>query len=189
MAERTGTKYNGGLPPGWGFPWAPFGRLMEGMRILGIDPGLGTVGFGVVNVTACGEFETCEWGVITTSKDKPEAARLQEIHQDLGTLVSRFKPHVVSIERIFFFKNAKTLIPVTQARGVIMLLMESMGVPQFEYTPMQVKQAMTGSGKAEKREVQQMVAQVLRLDKLPRPDDAADALALAVCHYQHSRGL
>ncbi len=147
------------------------------------------MGFGLVDASASGTFETCEWGVITTSKDKSEAARLQEIHRDLATVIERFKPDVAAIERIFFFKNAKTLVPVSQARGIILLLMDTFGLPHFEYTPMQVKQAMTGSGKASKREIQEMVGHLLKLDRVPTPDDAADALAIAVCHYHHSRGL
>lgn len=131
---------------------------------------------------------SCDWGVITTSKDKSDSARLQEIYHDLTDLVGQFKPDVVSVEKIFFFKNAKTLVPVSQARGVILLVMEMFNIPLFEYTPMQVKQAMSGYGKATKQEIQAMVTRILELDTIPRPDDAADALALALCHYQfHGR--
>lgn len=165
---------------------------MEGMRILGIDPGLGIVGFGFLETLSSGGtlatgFQSVEWGVVTTSKDRSESQRLQEIYHDFTAVLQRFQPDHVSIERIFFFKNAKTLIPVSQARGVLLLAVEAYGASYSEYTPMQVKQAMTGSGKATKQEVQQMVAQVLQLDKLPRPDDAADALGLAVCHAHHAR--
>jgi crossover junction endodeoxyribonuclease RuvC len=155
------------------------------MKILGIDPGLGTVGFGLVEIGATGSFEHSAWGTISTSKDKPDSARLQEIYHDLTALVERLRPDVVSVERIFFFKNAKTLVPVSQARGVILLVMDMFKVPLFEYTPMEVKQAMTGYGKSQKSEIQDMVMHLLALEKRPRPDDAADALAMAICHYHH----
>lgn len=157
------------------------------MRILGIDPGIGIVGFGVIDVTVRGAYENPEWGVITTSKDKSHGARLQEVYEDLSAVLERFQPDVVSVEQIFFFKNMKTMVPVTQARGVILLAVELQGIPYAEYTPMQVKQAITGAGKAKKQEVQEMVTQILSLDKIPRPDDAADGLGLAICHHQHSR--
>ena len=99
-------------------------------------------------------------------------------------MVSHLAPDVVSIEKLFFFRNATTMVPVSQARGVILLVLQKFGVPVYEYTPMQVKQAMTGYGKASKQEIQQMMMQLLELEKLPRPDDAADALAMALCHYQ-----
>ncbi len=160
---------------------------MEVMRILGIDPGIGIVGFGVIDVTARGTYENPEWGVITTSKDKSDGARLQEVYEDLTAVLERFQPDVASVEQIFFFKNMKTMVPVTQARGVILLAVNTLEIPYAEYTPMQVKQAVTGSGKAKKREVQEMVTQILGLDRMPRPDDAADGLGLALCHHQHSR--
>ena len=155
------------------------------MRILGIDPGLGLVGFGLIEVPSAGELETVTWGVISTSKDKTDSARLQEIYDDLLGLLDHLKPDVVSVERIFFFRNATTMVPVSQARGVILLALEKFKLPLYEYTPMQVKQAITGYGKAKKPEIQQTLLQMLKLEKLPRPDDAADALALAICHYNH----
>jgi crossover junction endodeoxyribonuclease RuvC len=160
------------------------------MKILGIDPGLGIVGFGLLDfagheASVGADFRPqSHWGVITTSKDRPESARLQEIYEDLTELVSHLAPDVVSIEKLFFFRNATTMVPVSQARGVILLVLQKFGVPVYEYTPMQVKQAMTGYGKASKQEIQQMMMQLLELEKLPRPDDAADALAMALCHYQ-----
>lgn len=125
----------------------------------------------------------CEWGTIETSKNKPDPARLQEIHEDLTRLVAHCRPDAASVEKLFFFKNAKTMVPVSQARGVILLTLQTAGVPVYEYTPMQVKQSMTGYGKAEKREIQVIMQQLLGLPTLPRPDDAADALAMAMCHY------
>lgn len=155
------------------------------MRILGIDPGLGTVGFGLVEMDPAGDRPVSwDWGVIATHKDGTNSERLAEIFQDMVGVIHHTQPDLVSLERIFYFRNATTMVPVCQARGVIMLAIEQAGLPLFEYTPMQVKQSMTGYGKAKKREVQEMVAQLLGLPDIPRPDDAADALALALTHYQ-----
>jgi crossover junction endodeoxyribonuclease RuvC len=160
------------------------------MKVLGIDPGLGRVGFGLLEIVSQpdgrGEiYGPCQWGIISTSKDKSDGARLQEIHDDLTELVERLKPDVVAIERMFYFRNATTMVPVAQARGVIVMIMHRYGLPLYEYTPMQVKQAITGYGKSEKAEIQHMLVDLLGLDKKPTPDDAADGLALAVCHYNH----
>lgn len=160
------------------------------MKILGIDPGLARVGFGLLEIEASSArtvqpYGPCQWGIIATSKDKPDGARLQEIHHDLTELMLQFQPDVVSLERLFFFRNATTLIPVAQARGIILMVLSQFDVPVYEYTPMQVKQAITGYGKSEKREIQTTLIDLLGLDKKPTPDDAADALALAVCHYNH----
>ena len=159
-------------------------------KILGIDPGLATIGFGLLTraVSESPSKRTllgCQWGVISTSKDKTDANRLAEIYRDLHALCDQLNPDCVSIERLFFFKNAKTMVPVCQARGVILLVLAERKIQFEEYTPMQVKQAIAGSGKADKKEVQEMARQLLALEKLPRPDDAADALALAVCHLHH----
>jgi crossover junction endodeoxyribonuclease RuvC len=163
---------------------------MQSMRILGIDPGLGRVGFGLLEIisgqSAGSEaFGPCQWGIISTTKEKSDGARLQEIHDDLTQILDQLRPDVVSLERMFFFRNATTIVPVAQARGVILMLVHRFGFPVYEYTPMQVKQAVTGYGKSEKREVQEMLVTLLNLDKKPTPDDAADGLALAVCHYNH----
>lgn len=164
------------------------------MRILGIDPGLGRVGFGLLETvrdsnSAAGwsgrEFGPCQWGIIATTKDKTDGARLQEIHDDMTALLEQLKPDVVSIERLFYFRNNTTIVPVAQARGVILMLAHRFGLPVYEYTPMQVKQAITGYGKSEKAEVQEALIGLLNLDKKPTPDDAADGLALAVCYYNH----
>lgn len=160
------------------------------MRILGIDPGLGRVGFGLLEIVPSEDrlsdcFGACRWGIIATSKDKSDGARLQEIHADLDQVLAEFQPDLVSIERLFYFRNATTMVPVAQARGVILMAIEKYRLPVYEYTPMQVKQAVTGYGKAEKSEVQSMLVELLKLEKKPTPDDAADALALAVCHYNH----
>ncbi len=164
-------------------------RVAEHIRILGIDPGLATVGFGLVTMDfKSDQVVNQQWGVISTSKHLPDACRLQEIYHDMIALLAQFEPDVISLEKIFFFKNAKTLVPVSQARGVLLLAMRQMNIPVFEYTPMQVKQAITGYGKASKSEIQDMMMQLLTLPERPKPDDAADALAMALCHYQfHGR--
>jgi crossover junction endodeoxyribonuclease RuvC len=160
---------------------------MEGMKILGIDPGLGRVVFGMLNYGPGGgrDFIAGPWGIIATTKDKSIGARLQEIQRDLTELLEALQPDVISIERLFYFRNATTIIPVAQARGVILLAIEAFNLPVYEYTPMQVKQAVTGSGKAKKAEIQELLVPLLSLDKKPTPDDAADALALALCHFNH----
>ncbi|MGE0199714.1 MAG: crossover junction endodeoxyribonuclease RuvC [Candidatus Melainabacteria bacterium] len=155
------------------------------MRVLGIDPGLERVGFGLVAFGPGRQVTECRWGVITTCKDKPDGERLQEIHRDLTEIIAALKPDRVSIERLFFFRNVSTMVPVCQARGVILLALQPFGLPVFEYTPMQVKQAITGYGKSTKREIQELLLHQLPIDQIPRPDDAADALAMALCHHQH----
>jgi crossover junction endodeoxyribonuclease RuvC len=164
------------------------------MKILGIDPGLGRVGFGLLETvrdpnTSTGwagqEFGSSQWGVISTSKDKTVGARLQEIHDDMTQVMEQLRPDVVSIERLFYFRNNTTIIPVAQARGVLLMLAYRFDLPVYEYTPMQVKQAITGYGKSEKAEVQEALVSLLNLPKKPTPDDAADGLALAVCHFNH----
>lgn len=152
---------------------------------MGIDPGLATVGFGMITVdVASDNVLDQQWGVISTSKHLADSCRLQEIYHDMTGLLAQFEPDVVSIEKIFFFKNAKTLVPVSQARGVLLLAVRQHNIPVFEYTPMQVKQSITGYGKSTKSEIQDMLVQLLTLSTRPRPDDAADALAMALCHYQ-----
>jgi crossover junction endodeoxyribonuclease RuvC len=177
-----------------GLSWKTSDFLLSGttcynarMRILGIDPGLGRVGFGLVEIdtSAGNSFGLCQWGIISTTKEKADGERLQEIHDDLTELIDHLKPDVVSVERLFYFRNATTLVPVAQARGIILMIIHRFGLPVYEYTPMQVKQAITGYGKSEKKEVQEMLIGMLGLDRKPTPDDAADGLALAVCHFNH----
>lgn len=155
------------------------------MRILGIDPGVATVGFGVIE-TQGGRQQMIQYGAITTPAGQPLAARLVQIAQDMETLINRFRPDEMSIEELFFSKNITTGIAVAHARGVLLCAAEKCGVPLFEYTPGQVKLAVTGYGKAEKRQVMDMTKRLLHLAALPRPDDAADALALALCHARSS---
>jgi crossover junction endodeoxyribonuclease RuvC len=155
------------------------------MRILGLDPGLERIGFGLAVRQAAGDLKAETWGLIHTHKDRTLPERLVEIYQDAQILFKQLKPDVVCIEKLFYFRNQTTIMPVAQARGILLLLCGQHAVPYQEYTPMQVKQQVTGYGKAEKHQVQEMVKQILKLDKLPKPDDVADALALALC-YQAS---
>lgn len=151
------------------------------MIILGIDPGYATVGYGVVSSDR-GKFQPVRFGAITTPPDMEFSARLKVIYDDMTMLLDRSKPEALAIEQLFFTNNKTTGIDVAQARGVILLAAEQHGVPSFGYTPMQVKQSVVGYGLAEKRQVMEMSKRILGLVELPRPDDAADALALAICH-------
>ncbi len=151
------------------------------MIILGIDPGYAIVGFGVIDSIG---NKVLDYGVITTPKEDSMAKRLLSIEQSLSFIVEKYKPDVVAVEELFFFKNHKTVIPVAQARGVILLTCQKLVGNLFEYTPLQIKQALTGQGRAEKAQVQFMVKTILGLKEIPKPDDAADALAVALCHGQ-----
>ncbi|MBX9691322.1 MAG: crossover junction endodeoxyribonuclease RuvC [Cyanobacteria bacterium] len=155
---------------------------MADVRILGVDPGTATVGFGVIDRRCGDRYRYVASGIISTSKTLPAAERLSIIRGDLLTLLNEYQPDVVAVEAIFFFKNAKTLVPVSQARGVILEAASSVGCAIAEYTPMQVKMNMTGHGRADKKFVQHAVARLLNLDEIIKPDDASDALAIAVCH-------
>ena len=155
------------------------------MRILGIDPGVATVGFGVIEAQA-GRQQMIQYGAITTPAGQPLAARLVQIAQDMETLITQFQPDEMSIEELFFSKNITTGIAVAHGRGVILCTAEKMGVPIYEYTPMQIKLAVTGNGHADKKQVQQMVKLLLNLKTVPKPDDAADALGAAICHANTS---
>ncbi|MBR7070743.1 MAG: crossover junction endodeoxyribonuclease RuvC [Clostridia bacterium] len=151
------------------------------MRILGIDPGYATVGYGIVDYVK-NRFHIVCCGAITTSPDLPFPERLHEIYQDMAALIDRYQPQQLSVEKLFFNTNTTTAIDVAQARGVILLAATVKQIPLFEYTPLQVKQSITGYGRAEKRQVMEMVKSFLGLSAVPKPDDAADALALAICH-------
>lgn len=151
------------------------------MRILGIDPGVATIGFGVVEADRC-STRLLQYGVITTPAGLPLSRRLLMISHDMEELLAQFKPDEMSVEELFFTKNITTGIAVAHGRGVILLEAERAGVPVYEYTPMQVKQAVVGYGGAEKKQVMLMVQRLLHMKAIPRPDDAADALALAICH-------
>lgn len=156
------------------------------MIILGLDPGTATTGYGVIRYHRHVVQGIC-FGTIKTTPDFPMSRRLNIIFDELGEIIERFRPDEVAIEKLFFGRNTTTAITVGQARGVLMLQAERNHLPIGEYTPMEVKQALVGYGHAEKKQVQHMVAQVLKLNDIPRPDDAADALAIAICHA-HFRG-
>ena len=158
------------------------------MRILGIDPGVATVGFGVIESDR-GTQQMIHYGAITTSAGLPLATRLVQISQDLEQLIAQFKPDEIAIEELFFSKNITTGIAVAHARGVILYTAERLQVPIYEYTPMQVKQAVVGYGLAEKHQVMDMTRRLLKLKAIPRPDDAADALAIAICHARSATSL
>ncbi|MDR3207987.1 MAG: crossover junction endodeoxyribonuclease RuvC [Oscillospiraceae bacterium] len=151
------------------------------MRILGIDPGLATVGFGVVD-TEKGSLVPVRHGAITTPAGVSLPLRLLSIGDDLLSLLETFQPDAAAVEELFFSKNVTTGLAVAHGRGVILMTLARRGLPVFEYKPMQVKQAVAGYGGADKRQVMEMVRQLLHLEAVPRPDDAADALALAICH-------
>lgn len=158
------------------------------MRILGIDPGYAIVGFGVADYSPKG-FVPIEYGAILTEAHTDFPQRLKAIAEDMDFICERFKPDCCAIEKLFFTNNQKTGIDVAQARGVIVLSLVRHDVPIFEYTPLQVKQAVVGYGKAEKKQVMDMTRRILKLESIPKPDDAADALALAICHGHCSRGV
>lgn len=154
------------------------------MKILGIDPGIGITGYGLIEAKG-DEIELLACGSIQTDKNKPCAKRLLEIYQDIKELCKRFEPDVASIEQLFFFKNQKTIIPVAQARGVILTALEEMGIETGEYTPLVVKQIITGHGRATKDEVHQMVKRYVEINKNTKLDDTIDAIAIAICHHRN----
>ena len=148
--------------------------------ILGIDPGYGITGYGVIVVDGT-KISCRDWGVIRTSSNDEFCDRIAELHKDLKKIINKYKPNLVAVEDLFFYKNVKTAMKVGQARGVILLTAVQAKAPIVEFTPLQVKQAIASYGRAEKAQVQQMVKTLLCLDKIPKPDDAADALAIAIC--------
>lgn len=158
------------------------------MRILGIDPGYNIVGFGLVDLDK-GSLSAVEYGTITTSKEMRLPERLLAIQNSLDKIINEFKPDEIAFEELFFFKNQKTIIPVAEARGVMIATCFRYCEKVFEYTPLQIKQALTSNGRAEKKQVQFMVKNILGLGKIPKPDDVADALAVAICHSQINSSL
>ena len=158
------------------------------MRILGIDPGVAIVGFGLIESDR-GQQRMLQYGAITTQAGLPLATRLVQIGNDLEQLITQFKPDEIAIEELFFSKNITTGIAVAHGRGVILYTAEKMQIPIYEYTPMQIKQAVVGYGLAEKKQVMDMTRRLLKLKSVPRPDDAADALAIAICHARSATSL
>lgn len=151
------------------------------MRILGIDPGYAIVGYGVLDYDNV-RFKVVNYGAITTLPETPFETRLNEIFDDMNTILEKFSPDCLSIEKLYFNTNTTTAIDVAEARGVILLAAARKNIPIFEYTPLQVKVAVTGYGRAEKHQIQEMTKTILNLKRIPKPDDTADALAIAICH-------
>ena len=158
------------------------------MRILGIDPGYGITGFGIVDAQR-NDFQLLQYGAITTPAGTDFPLRLQMIYNDMTELLMVAKPDAVAIEELFFGQNVTTGIGVAQSRGVILLAIAQAGIPIFQYKPMQVKQAVVGYGNATKHQVQDMTKRILHLQSVPKPDDAADAIAIALCHARSSTSL
>ncbi len=158
------------------------------MRILGIDPGIAIVGFGLIESDR-GTMRMLQYGAVTTEAGLPLATRLVQIEDDMRALIQQLQPDEIAIEELFFSKNITTGIAVAHGRGVVLCTAERLGVPIFEYTPMQVKQAVVGYGLAEKRQVMDMTKRLLKLKAVPKPDDAADALAIAICHARSATSL
>lgn len=156
------------------------------MRIIGIDPGTGILGFGVINVDRQ-NVQLVDAGVIRTPVKEDDAVRLETIYQELTDIIAQTKPTVMSVEKLFFSRNVTTAMTVSQARGVVLLCARLSSLEIFEYTPMQIKQSVTGYGKADKKQMQEMVRVLLKLKEVPKPDDAADALAAALTHASAAR--
>jgi len=155
------------------------------MRIMGIDPGTASTGVGVLEQTG-NHLHLLQYGVVRTQPGVPAARRLLQIYREIGALIEKYRPEVMAVEELFFNKNSRTVLAVGQARGVVMLAAARENLPVAEYTPLQVKMAVVGYGRAQKKQVQEMVRVLLGLNRHPKPDDAADALAVAICHA-HSR--
>ncbi len=156
------------------------------MRIIGIDPGYAIMGWGILDLKG-NKFSVVDYGSITTDAGVDAAKRLQHIYAELGAIIAKYEPEEAAIEELFFNNNAKTVILVGEARGIAVLACANAGLEISEYTPLQIKQALVGYGRADKKQVQAMVKAILNLKEVPRPDDTADAVAAAICHG-HSHG-
>lgn len=157
------------------------------MRILGIDPGTGILGFGVIDLAKNQKLSLVDAGIIRTKANQPLDERLVEIYRYLAGIIAKTKPDVMAIEKLFFAQNVTTAISVSHARGVAMLTGKIAGLEIAEYTPLQIKQSLTGYGRADKKQMQEMVRVILKLKEVPKPDDCADALATAICHSMNVR--
>lgn len=162
--------------------------VVYNLIVLGLDPGIATVGFGIVS-SEKGCVSAIRYGVFRTSPGIALSRRLGDIYDDVNEIIKQFKPDAIAIEKLFFNTNHKTGISVAHGRGVLLLAAYKCGVPIFEYTPLQVKSSVTGYGRAEKKQVMEMVRRLLKLDSIPKPDDAADALAIAICHARAATSL
>ncbi|MCR4963859.1 MAG: crossover junction endodeoxyribonuclease RuvC [Firmicutes bacterium] len=156
------------------------------MIILGLDPGTAITGYGLIEAVA-GSYRLLNYGCIRTEPGHSDAARLLKLHEDLCFLLDAARPEQVAVEKLFFNRNTTTAVPVGQARGVLLLTCAQRDLPIGEYTPLEVKQALTGYGRADKKQIQYMVAKLLRMKEIPKPDDAADALAIAITHAHYYR--
>ncbi len=156
------------------------------MRIIGIDPGYAITGFGVIEYNG-NHFELLKAGAIETKAGVPFPSRLQKIYDDMTDLINEYKPDAISIEELFFNTNTTTAIGVAQGRGAVLIAASKTATPIYEYTPLQVKQSVTGYGRADKKQVQSMVKAVLKLEKIPKLDDTTDAMALAICHAHSAK--
>ncbi len=156
------------------------------MIIIGIDPGLATVGFGVIRKEKNGAT-AISYGCIRTSPEKQNPERLMEIYNEVNALFEKYSPSAVAVEKLFFTNNITSAMGVSEARGVIFLAAQQKNIPVIEYTPNQIKQAITGSGRADKKQIQEMIKRLLKLNELPQPDDAADGLSIALCHINIMR--
>jgi crossover junction endodeoxyribonuclease RuvC len=157
------------------------------MRVLGIDPGTATTGYGLVDEDDAGEARLVGYGVILTEAKTPMPERLLTLYRELSALLAEHRPDAVAVEELFFGRNVTTAVTVGQARGVVLLAAAQAGLPVSEYKPAQVKQALVGYGGADKAQIQEMVRIMLNLPEIPRPDDAADAVAVAICHLHSAR--
>ncbi|MGN1125104.1 MAG: crossover junction endodeoxyribonuclease RuvC [Candidatus Gastranaerophilaceae bacterium] len=158
------------------------------MKILGIDPGMAIVGYSIVDFDG-NNLNLLSSGSIQTQKGLADSKRLYEIFQDMSEIIENFNPDIASMEKLFYFRNQTTIMPVAQARGVILMTLEKYGVKTYEYTPMEVKQVLTGFGRASKKEVEKMVKIALQRDDLPKLDDTIDSIAIAICHTRNCRDL
>jgi len=161
--------------------------LISNSRIIGIDPGTGILGFGVIDISSRGDLSMVDAGVIRTPANQADSDRLFTIYQEMTEIINDTKPNIMSVEKLFFAQNVTNAMSVSQARGVILLLGKQANMELFEYTPLQIKQALTGYGRATKSQIQEMVRVILKLKQIPKPDDCADALAAAICHSMNMR--
>jgi len=161
--------------------------LISNNRIIGIDPGTGILGFGVIDINSKGILSLVDGGVIRTPAHQADSDRLFTIYKELKEIIDETKPNIMSVEKLFFAQNVTTAMSVSQARGVVLLLGKQTKMELFEYTPLQIKQALTGYGRATKAQIQEMVRIILKLKKIPEPDDCADALAAAICQTMNMR--
>lgn len=157
------------------------------MAVIGIDPGTAITGYGIVEEERDGSLKALAYGVVETLSDREMPSRLLTLHDELSKILLLHQPDSAAVEKLFFQRNVRTALTVGQARGVVLLALEERALQIGEYTPLEVKQAVTGYGGADKRQVQQMVKTLLELDEIPKPDDAADALAIAICHLYRTK--